>query len=85
MLLAMLSYDAHVASLFGKDPETIFELILMLRDARLPCLSCIYRNLSGHLLFFHSLKQRVGRTKDVAYSDILLVPHSATLFHGNLR
>lgn len=34
MLLAMLAYDAHVARLFGKDPETIFELILMLRDAR---------------------------------------------------
>ena len=37
MLLAMLSYDAHVARLFGKDPETIFELILMLRDARSNC------------------------------------------------
>jgi hypothetical protein len=33
MLIAMLSYDAEVARLFGKDPETIFELILMLRDA----------------------------------------------------
>lgn len=51
MLLAMLSYDAHVASLLGKDPETIFELILMLRDARLPYLSCIYRTFWPLALF----------------------------------
>ena len=30
MLIAMLSYDTEVARLFGKDPQTISELILML-------------------------------------------------------
>ena len=30
MLIAMLSYDTEVAHLFGKDPQTISELILML-------------------------------------------------------
>jgi len=32
MLIAMLSYDVEVCRVFGQDPATIYELILMVRD-----------------------------------------------------